>query len=434
MLDLYSVPALVVFVTVYGVIMVRNVKGIRIPIWATMGIGAIAVLILQIISPEQAYLAINFEVLMFLFGMFILVSGMESSGLLKYVTVRILEYAKTPNRVLLFILLVLGFLSAFLINDTVALVATPIVIGLATQMGIKPTPLLISLAFGITIGSVLTPIGNPQNLLVALGSGMMSPFWNFALYLIAPTLACMATTYLVLVRFYKTSLSAAVMPPTATTTGMVTDLSLAKTSSLIAVLVIVGFFTVGFVNKIDGLSEINFSHVAFVGGLTLLAASRHRKKIFLEINWKIIAFFAAMFVFMAAMWNGGIIEIFASFFPSAGPSGGIQSLLNILVTSTGLSQVMSNVPFVAVYLPVMHSLGYAGQDTLFWIALASASTLAGNLTILGAASNIIILEAAEKKKEHAFSFWEFFKIGAIVTALNLAILFAFLVAYFTFDV
>lgn len=434
MLDLSSVPALAVFVVVYGIIMVRNVRGIRIPIWAAMSIGAIAVLLLQVIPLEQAYLAINFEVLMFLFGMFVLVSGMESSGLLKYVTIKILECAKTPRRVLLFILLVLGLLSAFLINDTVALVATPIVIGLAAQMGMRPTPLLVSLAFGITIGSVLTPIGNPQNLLVALDSGMASPFWNFVMYLIAPTLACMAATYLVLARFYKTQLSAAVMPPATATIDMVTDLPLAKTSSLITVFVIVGFFAVGFVNTIDGLSEINFSHVAFAGGLALLAASKHRKKIFMEINWKIIAFFTAMFVFMAAMWDSGIIEIFASFFPSAGPSGGIQSLLNILVTSTGLSQVMSNVPFVAVYLPVMHSLGYAGHDTLFWIALASASTLAGNLTILGAASNIIILEAAEKKKEHAFSFWEFFKVGAVVTALNLAILFAFLAAYFTVGV
>lgn len=431
MLDFSSILALVVFVGVYGVIMVRNVRGIRIPIWVAMGIGAIAVLILQMISPMQAYDAINFEVLMFLFGMFVLVSGMESSGLLRYVTIKILKCAKTPNRVLLFILLALGLMSAFLINDTVALVATPIVIGIARQMRITPTPLLISLAFGITIGSALTPIGNPQNLLVALDSGMASPFWNFVLYLTAPTLACMGTTYFILARFYKTPLSAAVMPSTFATVGVVTDLPLAKISSIITMLVIVGFFVVGLVSTMDWLSWINFSHVALAGGLALLIASRHRKKIFLEVNWRIIAFFTAMFVFMAAMWDGGIIEVFASFFPSAGPSGGTHSLLNILVTSTGLSQVMSNVPFVAVYLPVMQSLGYGGQDTLFWIALASASTLAGNLTILGAASNIIILEAAEKKKEHAFSFWEFFKVGSIVTAINLAILFVFLVAYFT---
>lgn len=434
MLDFSTIPALVVFIVVYGLIMVRNVRGFKIPIWATMGLGAVAVLLLQIISPDQAYLAINFEVLIFLFGMFVLVSGLEASGLLKYVTIKILECAKTPNRVMLFILMVLGLLSAFLINDTIALVATPVVIGLAAQMGIRPAPFLVSLAFGITIGSMLTPIGNPQNLLVALDSGMPSPFWNFVLYLSAPTFACMGATYLVLKRFYKTPLSVAVMPSIRATKDMITDLPLAKTSLLITVLVVVGFFTVGLVTTIDALSGINFSHVALVGGLALLATSKQRKSILLEINWKIIAFFASMFVFMAAMWNGGVIEIFASFFPLGGPSGGITSILNILVTSTGLSQVMSNVPFVAVYLPVMQSLDYSGQDAVFWIALASASTLAGNLTVLGAASNIIILEAAEKKKEHAFSFWEFFKVGAIVTALNFVILFAFLAAYHTFNI
>ena len=122
-----SVMSVVIFVIVYGLIAVRNIRGIRLPMWSIMLAGALVVLLLQIIPLDKAYQSINFDVIFFLIGMFILVSGLEASGLLKYVTIKILEHAKTPNQVLWFILLVLGALSAFLINDTVALIATPIV-------------------------------------------------------------------------------------------------------------------------------------------------------------------------------------------------------------------------------------------------------------------------------------------------------------------
>ncbi len=135
-----------------------------------------------------------------------------------------------------------------------------------------------------------------------------------------------------------------------------------------------------------------------------------------------------MFVFMGGLWYGGAIGVFSSIFPSVNGLDS-SSVPNVVLTSVGLSQLMSNVPFVSIYLPVLHDLGYVSQDTLIWMALAGASTLAGNLTILGAASNVIIVETAEKRKEKAFSFIEFLKVGSIVTAANIAILCAFLFAY-----
>jgi Na+/H+ antiporter NhaD/arsenite permease-like protein len=120
--------SLVIFILVYGLIIFRNIRGKNITIWASMSIGAIAVLVLQIISIQDAFSAINFDVIFFLLGMFILVSGLESSGMLNYMVSKILSFAKTPNQILFFILFVMGIMSAFLINDTIAIVATPIVI------------------------------------------------------------------------------------------------------------------------------------------------------------------------------------------------------------------------------------------------------------------------------------------------------------------
>jgi Na+/H+ antiporter NhaD/arsenite permease-like protein len=427
--DSHAMLSIVIFAVVYGLIIVRNIKGIRFPIWATMSIGALMVLLLQIISFDQAFNAINMDVILFLFGMFVLVSGLEHSGMLRYATIKVLEYAKTPNKILLFTLVILGILSAFLINDTVALVATPIVIGLATQMGIKPAPLLVTLAFGVTIGSIMTPIGNPQNLLISIESQMPNPFLNFLVYLSVPAIACMLSTYLILAKFYKKQLAIAMMPKISSSNELIADYALAKTSSIITISVVLGFFVLGVLGLFGMDPKIPFSYLALGGGLLLLMLSKQRKKILHEINWKILVFFIAMFVFMSAMWTGGAIKIVSALFPILSTTDTTSSIFGIIIASTGLSQLMSNVPFAAVYVPIMHDAGFVGADILPWLALASASTLAGNLTILGAASNVIILEAAEKKGVHAFSFWEFFKIGSVVTISNMLILYAFLLVY-----
>ncbi len=231
-------------------------------------------------------------------------------------------------------------------------------------------------------------------------------------------------------RIYKKELAHATTSQLVATKDLITDYHLAKTSSVITLIVMIGFFAVGFVKAFGIQTSLNFSHIALIGGLVLFAASTKRKEILCGMNWQIIVFFVSMFVFMGGLWYGGIIDLFSSVFPHLNlhdPS----STLNIVLTSVGLSQLMSNVPFVSIYLPVLHNLGYASHDTLAWMALAGASTLAGNLTILGAASNVIILEAAEKRKEKAFSFIEFLKVGSIVATVNIAILCTFLLAYST---
>lgn len=425
----FPVLALGVFCVVYGLIVFRNIKGLKMPIWASMGIGAILVLALQMISPQDALDAINFDVIVFLFGMFVLVAGLESSGLLSYLTLWLLRRVNSPEKILWFITVVFGILSAFLINDIVALVGVPILIGIARQMNIRSSPFLICLAFAVTIGSMMTPIGNPQNLLISLDSGIEFPFWTFLKYLALPTIACLTASFFILRRYYGKVLASCMMPRVDVTKNTITDNTLAKTASLITVIVLVGFFTIGlFKNVIPGF-DLNFAHVALAGGIALLAVSKKRSNVLSQVNWKIIAFFISMFVFMDAMWNSGVMTFVSGIFPPLDKANVEYSIFGIILSSLGLSQIMSNVPFVAIYTSLMQSLDYSGEDVIPWIALAGASTLAGNLTVLGAASNVIIIEAAEKRKSESFSFFEFFKIGSIITSACLAILCAFLFLY-----
>ncbi|PIN83341.1 MAG: citrate transporter [Nitrosopumilales archaeon CG11_big_fil_rev_8_21_14_0_20_33_24] len=416
---------LIIFIIVYGLIIFRNVRGINVPIWASMTFGAIAVLVLQIISIHNAFSAINFDVIFFLLGMFILVSGLEYSGMLNHMVNRILSFAKTPNQILFFILFVMGLLSAFLINDTIALVATPIVIGLAKPMNIRPAPMLICLAFGITIGSMMTPMGNPQNLLISLHSGMEFPLFTFLRYLFLPTIVCLLVTFFILKWYYKKEFSNATMSQSLVS-KVVLDSSLAKKSSILILITVVGFFVVGLIKLLGISTELNFSHIAMFGGITLLLISNKRKQVIQGINWQIIVFFIAMFVFMQGVWNGGIIELFQTILPFDTNPNSSTAAINIIGTSILSSQVVSNVPFVAISIPILQNYGFSSSDTISWIALAAGSTIAGNLTILGAASTVIILEAAEKRHNVTFTFKEFFKIGIIVTSVNMMILIFFI--------
>ncbi|WP_100181775.1 SLC13 family permease [Candidatus Nitrosotenuis aquarius] len=417
------IPTLAVFGIVYGLIIFRNIRGVSVPIWASMCFGAIAVLATGSTRLDDSISAINVDVILFLLGMFVLVSGLESSGMLGHITNRILSYAKTPNQVLFFVICVMGVLSAFLINDTIALVATPIVIGLAKQMNVRPAPLLISLAFGVTLGSMMTPIGNPQNLLVSLHSGMEFPILTFLRYLILPTVASLFCTYYIVKKYYKKELAQATMP--SITQSVVLDKSLAKKSSVLIIITVVGFFAIGITKMFGIQTGLNFAHVAILGGIVLLIIGNNRRRVVSGINWQILVFFAAMFVFVQGLADGGVIEVFQRLLPFDSSPDSPLSTINIIGTSVALSQLVSNVPFVAIYLPTLQDAGFT--DTISWIALAAGSTIAGNLTILGAASTVIILEAAQKKNGTSFSFIEFFKIGSIVTATNVAILIFFLV-------
>ncbi len=425
-----SVYALIAFFLVYTLIAVRRIKSIVVPSWVAMLIGALLMLSLQVISIDEAYNAIKFDVILFLLGMFIVVSALEVSGVLHSITLKLLGYAKSTDRLILLILVVMGTLSAFLMNDTIALVATPIILGMA-KAGIDPKPLLITLAFAVTIGSAMTPIGNPQNFLIAVESGMRAPMLEFLRYLALPTLANYIVTYYILRLYFRRGNGKSIIinnknsnddniTHAHTHTNKV-DYRLSRISKVIAGLMLLMFFIVSITEALGYDMHINMSHVAVIGALAVIAlANGNRIRILRNVNYGIIILFIAMFVFMHGLEKVGVISIISSTMQL-----NTDSILSIVSASVILSQFMSNVPFVAFYTKVMHANGFDGSDVKEWVALAGASTLAGNLTLLGAASNLIILEAAAKSR-HTFTFLEFFKIGSIVTCANIAILLLFL--------
>ena len=418
--------AIAIFAIVYLLIAFRNFRQFKLPIWTIMLAGAVAMISSGVIPLQTAYNSINLDVIFFLLGMFSIVAAMDLSGLLEYFTARMVRLAKTPQNALALVLFGMGLLSAFLVNDTLALTATPIMLGLARHMRINPKVLLITLALGVTIGSVMTPVGNPQNLLIALSTGLPNPMLDFLHFLVPPTVAGLVITYAILRYYFRRDLAQSAdtfqesSPPPA-----VRDRRLARLSAWVAGTVVVGFFLVGIGQLFGVQGNFNLGTVSLIGATIIYLLSGRRREILASIDWGIIVFFLSLFIVVQGFWDSNALQSLMSYLPALNPADLMVSLGVIILVSLVFSQFISNVPFVAVYIRVMQAAGFTGSNVKAWVALAGASTLAGGLSLLGAASNVIILEQAESRG-FGFSSVEFSKVGLLVTIPNILVLYLFL--------
>jgi Na+/H+ antiporter NhaD/arsenite permease-like protein len=410
--------SLVTLAVVFLLIAVRHIGNIRLRIWQIMLLGALVVLAAGQISPLNALKAINVDVMIFLFCVFAIGQAMEDSGYLGHLAFRLFGKAHSLNALVLLVLFGMGLLSALLLNDTLAIIGTPVVLALAGRANTQPKILLLSLAFAVTIGSVMSPIGNPQNLLIALHGNVANPFVTFFKYLLAPTLVNLLLAYLLLRLFYRKhfherSPESAEEPIRDTNLAVLARISL----FILVVLIPVKILLVFVAPSVD----FKLTYIALAAALPVLLFIPRRPGLLKRMDWPTLVFFAAMFVLMQSVWNSG-------YFQRAIDSANVNlnSTGMIMGVSVLLSQVLSNVPLVALYLPVLLQ---AGAGTKEMMALAAGSTIAGNLTILGAASNVIIIQNAEKRGGVTLTFLEFVKIGLPLTILNVSVYWLFLLIF-----
>ncbi len=406
---------IIVLLAVFVLIAVRQIGRFRFQIWQIMLAGALVVLATGQISPDSALKAIDIDVMLFLFGMFVVGQALEESGYLSHMSFQLFGRAKSVDDLLLMILFGGGFLSAFLMNDTLAIIGTPVMLETARKTGVNPKLLLISLAFSITIGSVMSPIGNPQNLLVALNGGIANPFITFPRYLALPTIINLFMAYLLLKLFYRGQFKKGPLNQSA---GHISDPKLARLSqislSIIAILVLARII----ISFLKPASSFRLTYIALAAALPIILASPRRFEVARKIDWSTLVFFAAMFVLMESVWETGFFQNLTSELHLNLNSTGVILALSVL-----LSQLISNVPLVALYQPMLTHLGATTRELM---ALAAGSTIAGNFSILGAASNVIIIQNAEKKAGETLTFLEFIKIGIPLTVINIMVYWLFL--------
>jgi len=400
--------SIIVLALVFVLIMVRRIGTFRFQIWQIMTLGAIAVLVTLQISPLQALKSINLDVVFFLFGMFIVGEALEASGYLSYLSFRLFRRARSLDHLVLIILFGMGLISAFLMNDTIAIIGTPVVLLLARKADTSPKILLLALAFAITIGSATSPIGNPQNLLIAVNGNLANPFITFFRYLLLPTLINLLIAYLLLRFFYRKQFN---HNEIIYRLAQVTDPSLAKISRVSLVLLCVLVFA-KIITVFAGMEfDFRLTYIALAAALPIILFSPKRFTIIRKIDWSTLLFFAAMFILMASVWRSGIFQKVIT-----STNMKLTSVPVIMGISVVLSQFISNVPLVALYLPMLMQMGVNNSGLM---ALAAGSTIAGNFSILGAASNVIIIQNAEKKSKETLTFWEFVRIGVPLTIINI---------------
>ncbi len=406
----FVILPLVVLGLVFALIAVRQAGRLQIRIWHIMLAGAIAVLLSGQISPVNALRSINADVMLFLFGMFVVGSAVTESGYLRSVSFRLFSRAGTPDRLLLVIMITMGLFSAFLMNDTIAIIGTPLVLWYALRTGINPKGALLALCFAITIGSVATPIGNPQNLLIAGYAGLGDAFTAFLAHLALPTATNLFIAWMV-VRFFYPPPQACILPPEG---ELVKNDSLARLSKL-SLGIILSLVAVQIVMGLIGREPFPLMLISLTAATPVLIASPDRYRIITKVDWSTLVFFAAMFVLMQSVYDTGFIQCAIDY-------SVVTSIPVIMTVSVVISQFISNVPYVALFQPLIIQQGMSIRQIL---ALAAGSTIAGNLTILGAASNVIVIQQAEQEG-HSLSFWEFFRVGLIITVLNILVYSVFL--------
>jgi len=392
--------AILIFCFTYVLISGRRLKVLPLNRPAAALLGAVLMVAFGIITPERVYRSVDYDTLVLLLGMMLISAYLFLAGFFDWAADWILRVAGTPQSLLLYLIATSGLLSALLVNDTVCLMMTPLVVAVMVRGKLPLPPYLLALAMSANIGSVATLVGNPQNMIIGHLSGI--PFVRFSASLLPVALVGLAIQYALLRLGFRKVLRQAViqraegLPPKM-------DRRLLTITVGVFVLVFAGF-----------MAGLNLPWTALSGGaLVMVLARRDTHEVLKLVDWHLLLFFAALFVVVEGLNGTGLPDqIYGGVRGVFGSSVESQAW-NLAWFSALGSNVFSNVPFVLV---AGKWIANFTDPELMWQVLAMATTFAGNLTILGSVANIIVVESARGHAE--VGFWDYAKFGIPVTILT----------------
>ncbi len=394
--------AVAIFALTYALIASRRLA--LLPIGRPSGalLGAVLMVATGVLTPEESFAAVDADTLVLLFGMMLLTAYLSQCGLLDRLALGALAACPTPRRLMVLVSLLAAVLSALLVNDTVCLFMTPVVVRVATRAGLPVVPYLVALATSANLGSAATLVGNPQNMIIGSLSGLS--FTEFLARAAPPTAAALVVNLGLLHLYYARRLPArmppAAPPPPAPPTRH------ARLGALVLTGVAVAF-----------LAGLHLGYVALAGALVMLVADRRDpREAFARVDWPLLVFFAGLFVVVGGLVKTGLVAAtWAAAEPFVMPTdaAGLAGLTGLLVAG---SNVVSNVPMTLLAGPWLATLDAGATG---WVLLGFVTTVAGNLTLLGSVANIIVAEQAAPEAE--LGYWEYLRFGAVSTVATLAV-------------
>ena len=406
------IVAAVIFVATYVLISLRRLPGIEVGMHTAALIGATAMLVFGIVSLGLAWESLDLDVLFLLLGMMLLVASLDACGFFEIIANVLVHRVPDGRHLLVRVMVLSAVLSALMLNDAVVLILTPAVIRCCKVLKSDPIPYLIGVFISANIGSCATIVGNPQNAYIATHADI--GFMDFTLEMLPMTATCLLVSTVLMLILFRRRLDITAMEGCK---SQIPDRPRLYATVIVTVCTIVMF-------ALSSILNVKLTAIAMTGGcLALIVVSTKGKNVFTHVvrrvDWSVLLFFIGLFVIMSGAVSSGLVDVIASLFP--GFDDGSPSPMELTVFSVILSNLISNVPSVIL---IGDMIPHA--STSLWLILSASSTLAGNLTLIGAAANVIVSEEAEKEGIR-FDFRKYLATGIPISLATLAVMYVFLV-------
>jgi Na+/H+ antiporter NhaD/arsenite permease-like protein len=394
------VAAAAIFVSTYVALAIGRVPGLTLDRAGIALVGAALMVACGALPLDDAYKAIDLDTLTLLLGMMIVVAHLRLSGFLSWVTAFVTRRVHRSLMLLVAITTIAGVLSAFLVNDAICLVLTPLVIDLTRSSRGNPVPYLLAVAMASNAGSTATITGNPQNMMI--GSLSHIGYADFAAVLSPVALVGLVLTIVLIAIFHRRDVAGRAGLDIASQTPGIDRMMVFRALAGTAILLVLLF-----------AGQPPAKAAIVIGALLLLTRRVRSERVYAEIDWSLLLMFAGLFIIVA----GAERTLLTADVVAAVDRLHLDSVPILSASTAILSNLVSNVPAVLVLKPVIKTL--RDQHTA-WLTVAMASTLAGNFTVIGSIANLIVVQGAAASGIR-IGFWDYFKVGAPLTLLTLAL-------------
>jgi Na+/H+ antiporter NhaD/arsenite permease-like protein len=394
------IAAAIIFIGSYVALAIGRIPGLRIDRAGIALAGAGLMVASGALSLPEAYAAIDLDTITLLLGMMIVVASLRLSGFFAVATSWVTERARRPLLLLCAIVAVSGVFSAFLVNDAICLVLAPLIVELTVATGRKPVPYLLAVAMASNVGSTATITGNPQNIMI--GSFSHIPYASFAATLSPVAVAGLVVTAGLIVLLHRDEFAGDARLATPRLEARPNRAILART--LLATVVMIALFFAGVAPAKAAI---------IIGGLLLLTRRLKSRRIYAEIDWSLLLMFAGLFIIVA----GAERTLLTPDLVAAIGRLHLEQVPILTAVTAVLSNLVSNVPAVLMLKPFTAPLADPGRA---WLVIAMASTLAGNLTVLGSIANLIVVQRAAASGVE-IGLWDYCRVGVPLTLITLAI-------------
>lgn len=401
----------------------------KIPRMTIVLVGAVLTIILGLLSQDKGLYGsfnpdyfinfIDFNVIFLLVSMMIIVNITARSGAFNWVANGLLRFTKGKPKWVLFTLgIFTAFASAFLDNVTTVILMMPVTFIIAKELDIDPVPLLITEIFASNIGGTATLIGDPPNIVIGSAAGFS--FLDFVKELTGIITLILFISIGLLMLFFRNKLKT--IPEKEErikkidNSKTITNYPLMFRSSVVLGLVILGFL-------LHDIIHIQASIVAMAGASFLLIFEKPQKQILHTVEWNAIFFFIGLFIIIGGLEASGGIAAMAKWLLNITQGSQNAAAMVILWVSGILSGIIDNIPYTITMSPMLLQIqSIMGTEYTYplWWCLSLGACLGGNMTIIGAAANIIVFETSSAAG-HSISFIKFMKYGALITFISLGL-------------